>query len=302
MKNYLSLFALLLSSVSFAQEIALSFDDAPTFDSPLFTYQERAERIRKHLTTHNATAAFFVITGNINSRNSEQLIAYTRQGHMLANHSHSHFSPSRVSITQYLKDIEMADSILRHWEHVKPWYRYPFLNEGLNKAKRDSIRSTLRTLGLTNGYVTIDNYDWYINGALTEAARNKKKIDYEKLKKFYIDHVIQSLLFYDNIAKQTIGRSPRHVLLLHENDLAALFLGELIETLKNNGWKIISPDVAFKDPIATQIPDVLFNGQGRIGALAFEKGIPAAQLVQASEDEAYLDRQLADQNIFSSTP
>ena len=302
MKIFFSLFAIFLSSVSIAQEIALSFDDAPTFDSPLFTYQERAERIREHLTSHGVTAVFFVVTGNIDSRNSEQLKAYTRQGHVLANHSHSHLSPSRVSITQYVEDIEKADSILRNWEHVKPWYRYPFLNEGLTKPKRDSIRSVLNTLGLTNGYVTIDNYDWYINGALIEAARNKKEINYEKLKAFYIDHIYQSLLFYDKIAQQAIGRSPRHVLLLHENDLAALFLSDLLDALRDKGWKIISPEHAFEDPIATQVPDVLFNGQGRIGALAFEKGIPAPQLVQPSEDEAYLDRELTNQKIFYSTP
>jgi peptidoglycan-N-acetylglucosamine deacetylase len=302
MKVFFVFLLTLLPPLVFAQEVALTFDDAPTFDSPLFSYQERAERIRKQLSNHRVTAAFFVITGNINSRNAEQLRAYTAEGHVLGNHTHSHYSPSRVNINQYLRDIQVADSILQGWENVKPWYRYPYLNEGSTKSKRDSIRTELRSLGLLNGYVTIDNYDWYINGALTEALRKKSEVDYVKLKEFYIDHIYQSLLFYDRIARKTIGRSPRHVLLLHENDLAALFLGDLIDSLKERGWKIIPPADAFDDPIAKETPDVLFNGQGRVGALAFEKGIPSNELVQPSEDEAYLGRKLAEQGVFSSVP
>ncbi len=302
MKSALTVFILALTTLVGAQEVALTFDDAPTFDSPLLTYAERAERIRSQLAAHDVIAGFFVITGNINDKNSEQLKAYTREGHVLANHSHSHLSPSRVKIEHYINDITIADSILSTWQGVAPWYRYPYLNEGTSKPKRDSIRSALHTLGLTNGYVTVDNYDWYINGALLEAARTKSEINYSRLKDFYLNHIYQSLLFYDGIARQTIGRSPRHVLLLHENDLAALFLNDLILMLKANGWKIITPAVAFEDAIASHLPDVTFNGQGRIGAIGFESGIAASELVQPSEDENWLDRELVEQQIFKSKP
>lgn len=302
MKLLSAILFLFVVSPVLAQEVALTFDDAPTFDSPLFTYTERSERIRRQLTSQNVTAAFFVITGSITDKNGEQLKAYTRDGHTLANHSHSHLSPSRVNADEYIRDIVIADSILRDWQHVSRWYRYPYLNEGTPKSKRDSIRVALDELGLMNGYVTVDNYDWYINGALLEAVKHKKNVDYAKLKDFYLDHIYKSLLFYDGIAKRTIGRSPRHVLLLHENDLAALFLNDLIVMLKDKGWKIISPAAAFDDPTAARIPDVTFNGQGRIGAIGFENGIPASELVQPSEDENWLDQKLSELKIFSSQP
>jgi peptidoglycan/xylan/chitin deacetylase (PgdA/CDA1 family) len=281
-----------------AQEVALTFDDAPTFDSPLFTYEQRAAKIRGHLAEHNVKAAFFVITSSIDETNTKQLKAYTREGHVLANHSHSHYSPSRVHVDTYIQDIMKADSILRTWSDVQPWYRYPYLNEGLSTPKRDSIRSVLKSLNVANGYVTVDNYDWFINSALIDAARKDYEINYERLKAFYLDHVYQSLLFYDSVALKTIGRSPKHVLLLHESDLTALFLGDLISMLRSKGWKIISPADAYKDPIAERVPDVLFNGQGRIGAIAFSLGIPADQLVQPSEDEVWLEEKLTEQKVF----
>lgn len=114
---------------------------------------------------------------NINDENGKQLKAYTHDGHMLTNHSHSHLSPSRVKADHYISDLIIADSILRDWQGVRLWYRYPYLNEGTSKSKRDSIRVALSNLGLMNGYVTVDNYDWYINGALLEAVKHKKSVN-----------------------------------------------------------------------------------------------------------------------------
>jgi len=50
------------------------------------------------------------------------------------------------------------------------------------------------------------------------------------------------------------------------------------------------------------LPDTLFNGQGRIAAMAPAAGAAPEDLVQPSEDEAFLDRLLAEQEVFSSHP
>jgi peptidoglycan-N-acetylglucosamine deacetylase len=149
-----------------------------------------------------------------------------------------------------------------------------------------------------NAYITIDNYDWHINSAVAKAIKSNTRINHDKLKKFYLEHIWNSIQFYDNIGRHVLGRSPKHVLLLHENDLAALFLGDLIQFLKDKGWKIVSPEEAYADPIAKEIPDVLFNGQGRVGAIGFAKGLQPAALIQQSEDEKYLDQLMAEVKVF----
>ncbi len=77
----------------------------------------------------------------------------------------------------------------------------------------------------------------------------------------------------------------RHVLLLHENDLAALFLGDLIRLLISKGWKVISLEAAYADPISSDAPGVLFNNQGRVAAIARSQGIAERALVQDSAEE-----------------
>jgi peptidoglycan/xylan/chitin deacetylase (PgdA/CDA1 family) len=298
MRVLLFLFMLIPCS-SRAQEIAITFDDAPTADGPLFTGAERSEKILGHLRQYGVKqAAFFILTGNITSHNQQRLASYARAGHLLANHTHTHRRINEIGTQEYVHDIAVADSILRSHAGFVNWFRYPFLDEGRSIEVRDSIRYALQKHNLKNGYVTVDNYDWYINHLVKQARAAHKKMNEEKLRDLYVHHIYNSIVFYDDVAKKHTGRSPRHVLLLHENDLAALFLGDLLKHLKSQGWKIITAREAYADPIATQIPNVLFNGQGRVAAIAREKGIPARDLVQLSEDEEFLDALVADRKIF----
>jgi peptidoglycan-N-acetylglucosamine deacetylase len=288
-----------IAIVSSSQQIALTFDDAPLGDGPVFSGSERTSRIIQALKNNNIDqVAFFVVTGFIDSANIDRLNRYKSAGHVLANHSHTHSWIRSIGTANYIKDIKLADSLLKSSGPSMPWYRYPFLDEGRTKSSRDSIRTALKKLGLTNGYVTVDNYDWYLNGAMKKAIGEKKRVNFERMKNVYLDHIWNSIQFYDGIGRKVLNRSPKHVLLLHENDLAALFLDDLIKLLNSKGWEIISPVEAYNDPIATEIPDVLFNGQGRIGAIAFSKGVKPADLVQDAEDEAYLDVLLETKKVF----
>lgn len=290
----------LISTSCFSQVIAITFDDAPSGDGVIFTAEERSRRIVRTLRKHKVQqTAFFVVTSRISDEGVKRLKLYRDAGHLLANHSHSHTWINAIGTANYIRDIQKADSILKGLEiPYQSWYRYPFLDEGSTRPSRDSIRIALKALSLMNAYITIDNYDWFIDKATTEAIKNKTRIDFSLLKEFYLEHIWNSIQFYDYIGRKVLSRSPKHILLLHENDLSALFLGDLIQLLKDRGWKIISPQEAYTDPIANEIPDILFNAQGRIGALGFARGLCPESLVQPSEDEKYLDRLLRERGVF----
>ncbi len=213
----LRLFAIILyfsTNFAIAQEIAITFDDAPTSEGPLFSGAERTEKILNHLSKQNVKeAAFFILTGNINARNSQRLTRYTKAGHLLANHTHRHKHIHEIGTMAYIRDVAIADSILKLKPGFRNWFRYPFLDEGKSVSVRDSLREGIKSLGLINGYVTIDNYDWYLNNLVKQATQSNKKINENKLGQLYIDHVFNSILFYDKVARQNLGRSPKHVLL-----------------------------------------------------------------------------------------
>jgi peptidoglycan-N-acetylglucosamine deacetylase len=271
--------------------IALTFDDATLPGGPLFEGNERTRRLITALRDAGVgQAMFFVTTGNVAAVTDgvERIRAYAAAGHQLGNHSHSHRWLHELDADEYIADMDRASESLRQFDHVQPWYRFPFLDEGRDEAKRDTVRAALAERGLHNGYVTVDTWDWYLVSLVAEAKAAGIDFDLDDVRDLYVDVILKSTEYYDAMAQRTLGRSPKHVLLLHENDLAALFVGDLVAGLEAHGFTIVAPTEAFADPIADREPDTLYLGQGRIAALAHEAGADPATLRSPTENEDYL--------------
>lgn len=298
-KKFLTCLILLTSSFISAQEIALTFDDAPRGDGGLYTGLKRSEILLKKLKQYNVPqVAFFANSGKLDAVGELRLKMYGQAGHIIANHSHTHAHIQDIGVQNFIDDIKEAHQALKEFPGFRRWFRFPFLDEGRDENTRDQLRSALDDMGYINGYVTVDNYDYYLEFLYQQALKENKKINYHLLQELYIEHLWESIQFYQKIALKTLGRSPKHVLLLHENDLAALFLDDLISFLRGEGWLIISPEEAYKDPIAQHIPKVLMNGQGRVAAIAKENGMAGKDLVQKSEDEQYLKDYFNKKKVF----
>lgn len=287
-----------------AGEIALSFDDAPRPDSALMSGMERSERLVAALAEAQVKGAiFFAIGSRVDTQGDERLRRYQQAGHFIANHSHTHGFPHELGLEAYVADIAAADAVLRPYPGFINLYRFPYLNEGRDEALRDGIRAALIERDYRHGYVTVDNYDWYMEALLQRALEQGRPVNYGKLGALYVKLLLDAVNFYDAIAQATMGRSPRHVLLLHENDLAALFVGQLVMALRRQGWSIIDGQQAYQDPIANVVTDTLFNGQGRVAAIAEMQGVPRRELIHEAEDEAWLEQAFADAGVFGeATP
>lgn len=273
-----------------AREIAITFDDAPTNDSATFTGEERTTRLIAALRAAGIEqAAFFCVPRGRPAAELARLRAYAAAGHLIANHSDTHRNLRDLTAEEYLADIAAADAILKHMPNFRPWFRFPFLAEGETREKRDAVRAGLRAMNYAQGYVTIDNYDWYLNTLANNAKKARQTVDETALRDLYVEVIVTAIEFYDGIAVRALGRSPRHVLLLHESDLAALYIGDLAAKLRKREWTIVGPDAAYADPIAAIEPDTLFLNQGRAAAIARTQGVKPVDLVHELEDEAPLE-------------
>ncbi len=279
-----------------AREIALTFDDAPLAGTALMTGAERTDKLINALKNAKVPdALFFVTTGNITEQNKSRLTQYTQAGFHLANHSHSHASAAKLGVNDYLLDAYKAHLILKDFGNRLPYHRFPYLNYGADAGAVEKLQAGLGELGYKDGYVTVDNFDWAMSSILVKAAEQNKTIDYAKASALYVDTLEQTIEFYDAIGQKTLKRSPKHILLLHENDAAALFLPDLIARLRSKGWKIISPQEAYKDPIAKQ---KVFHKQGRVAGIAASKGVPEVELRHESENMEYLEALFKQRKVF----
>ncbi len=272
--------ALAAASPPAERRVALTFDDVPRQAGAFLTPEERARRLLEALRQAGVEqAAFFVNPGRLatpDGANGEaHIAAYVAAGHVIANHSHSHPHLSRTGAEDYLADIDLAEVWLAGRVGYRPWFRFPFLDEGgPDLAKRDAVRAGLAARGLMNGHVTADGNDWHLEALTVEAVRAGRAIDMAQLRRLYIASQMSGLEYHDQLARDTLGRSPAHVMLMHETDLAALFLPDLVAEMRRHGWTIIPVDEAYRDPIAAEQPEVPYARGTLTGAMAWQRGVP----------------------------
>lgn len=300
MKLYLLLvFLLCISALSKSKEIAITFDDSPRKADGYFNGPTRAKQLIKELKNHQVRqVAFFSNSKKLDPEGIQRLHAYSKAGHIIANHTHSHPDFNKVTLHEYSQNFLLADSKLNQFKNFKKLFRFPYLREGDNVQKRDGMKAMLKKHGYLNAYITLNNYDWYIENMFQSAIKKGVLIDFERMRQFYVQVMMESIEYYDEMAKTHLGRSPKHILLLHEMDISALYVGDLIDELRRRGWKIISPEEAYTDEIARYQPQRLFRyNPGRIGEIARDKGQKKG-LWHKSLDEKYLEKRFTEEVLI----
>ncbi|HMQ70209.1 MAG TPA: polysaccharide deacetylase family protein [Ignavibacteria bacterium] len=270
--------------------IAFTFDDPETRDVPVLTWQEKNDSILNTLKRNNIRSTLFVCGHRVNDDSGKELInSWDINGHQIANHSfdHKYYHSSKFSYDDFKADFLKNDSLISSYNNFTRLFRFPYLKEGNTILKRDSARALLKEMNYKEGYVGIDASDWYVNQLLTDTLNLNKGTDISIYKKIYLDHITERAEFYDSLATLLTGRKVKLVLLLHHNLTSALFLEDLIQTFKNNDWRIISSDEAWTDPVYSEYPDILPAGESIIWALAKETGKYDGILRYPGEDSEY---------------
>ena len=293
-------FLVLFADSVWAQQIALTIDDAPWPNSQLYQGMERSQLLIQQLNDANVSQVVFFVNGRFadSQRGIQRIQLYADAGHLIANHSYHHWDFDKVKTTKYTQDILKAEQVIRNIPNFKKWYRAPLLHEGNTREKRDQLREFLKQHGYINGYVTVDTWDFYIEHLLQQGLKKGRRFNKNNLKTLYLDHMWNAVVFYDGIAKQFISRPVKHTLLLHDFDITAIFIKDLVELLRKKGWTIISPEDAYTDPLLNTAPDVLLNNQGRIMAIAKSKGYRGPY--RSGEDEHSIEEMFVTYQVWEN--
>jgi peptidoglycan-N-acetylglucosamine deacetylase len=270
-----------------AQVIGLTFDDGldPARNAKAEAWNARILHALERQQLH---AMVFPSLNHIGGDAGMALIEqWSAAGHDVGNHTahHRSLSSSKVSLQGFIADVQSADEALHHLPTWLPMLRFPYLKEGDTVLKRDGMRDWMREHDYRNAPVSIDTSDGYYNQrylALLAAGRSEPV---KRLKRAYVRHLLDRAAYYDNLARQVIGRSPAHVMLLHTNALNAAALPEVIEAFRTRGWHFVAARTAFEDPLYAMQPMTLPAGESIIWALAKERGTDG--LRYPAEDAAY---------------
>jgi peptidoglycan-N-acetylglucosamine deacetylase len=284
-----------LCNNSLAQKnISITIDDPNTYTKEL-PWQEINKRILNTLSKHKLQAALFVCVMRVSDAAGVLLVnEWDKQGHLICNHSYSHtyFNSKKISAFSYIKDFEHGDSVIKQYENYTKLYRFPYLKEGDTKVKIDSMRVALKSKGYNNGHVSIDASDWFIDAKIHEQLKLNMAANLRPYKDYYIKHLLNRAYYYDSLANNNLHQQVKHTLLLHHSLLNALFLEDIIQAFKNDGWKFINASDAYADLIYTQQPSIVPCGESIVWQLVEAQGTYSEKLRYPAEDGDYEDAPL----------
>jgi peptidoglycan/xylan/chitin deacetylase (PgdA/CDA1 family) len=257
-------------------QVAITLDDFTWSASNVrLNGAEKSQAILKTLDTHSVKAALFVRASNIDNAEGKALLKpWNAAGHLIGNHTYSHLNYDSTTITAvaFQQDTLRAESLLKDFARFRKVFRFPYLKEGETAEKRDAMRTFLGERGYRTGHVTIDTSEWIIDDRLRKRLTKEPSADLKPYRDFYLAHMWDRAQYYDDLARKVSGRGIKHTILMHFNLLNALFLGDLIDMFKRQGWQVIEAEDAFTDPVFAAQPKNVPAGESIIWALAKETG------------------------------
>lgn len=276
----------LWTAAATAQTLSLTFDDGldPATEPHA---REWNARLLAGLEQQGVTAMVFPSLARTGQAGLDLIRDWAAAGHAVGNHTSRHrsLSSAQVTLEDFITDVEEADARIRSLPGFVPMLRFPYLKEGNTAEKRDGIRRWMEEHGYRPAAVSIDASDWYYNQQYLAFMEQNLPGKAAQVQKAYVEHLLDRATYYDGLARQTLGRSPRHVMLLHVSALNAASVGEIIEGFRERGWKFVPPASAFSDPLYALQPDTLPAGESIVWALARQQGIPG--LRYPGEDARY---------------
>lgn len=175
------------------------------------------------------------------------------EGHLIGNHTYSHFDYGKTSFDDFRKDLERNETFLLDFStdisEVKT-FRFPFLQEGETQEKRYAIREYFQKRGYRNAQVTIDFHDWAFLEPYARCKKAKDSGGVWKIRELYLEHAKKSFEFSISASKVIWGnRDIPHILLIHLNGPTSEWIGDVLEGFRKQGVTFIDPIEAIKDKL-----------------------------------------------------
>jgi peptidoglycan/xylan/chitin deacetylase (PgdA/CDA1 family) len=268
--------------------LAITIDDFDLSDTALMSGEARDLAIRKALGRHGVKAAGFVAGKFVDAdRSPRVLTAWSREGHVLGNHSFSHAHYGGADPAGEIADVLRCEALLTPYAGFRRLFRYPFLAEGKTAAGRDEFRALLHDHGYRIAPVTIDTSDWYVDERLRARLQTDPRADISGYRRYWLDHLWDRANYYDGLAREVLGHSLDHTILLHHRLATGLFLDDALSMFRSRGWRLVDASAAFEQPDLKREYPTLPSGQSLVWAAAKASGRFDDRLRYPGEDDSY---------------
>ena len=227
------------------------------------------QKILAGLARHEAPVTGFVNQLKVEQLGTEQgtamLKPWTSGSFDLGNHLYSHSDANELSVEQ------IEDEIVRGEATIAPlmkaagknpgFLRFPYNHTGDTKEKQDALAAFIAKRGYRLAPCTIENSDWEFTWAYVKMLAKHDDVSIAKLRADYLAYTSAEIDYYAALNKQALGYEPPEIMLLHDNQLNADMIDDVLALFEKKGYRFVSLSDAESDPIYKQ-PDTYITAYG----------------------------------------
>jgi peptidoglycan/xylan/chitin deacetylase (PgdA/CDA1 family) len=284
MKRGAALFACLLASCATPQAapgplLAITIDDVPVhapYPPGTTANAVNAQMIAALTAEHVPAMAFFNGIGI--ERQPETMTGleqWRAAGLVVGNHTWSHRHLSEMSPAEFEAEVTRNEPILGRigggsdWR----WFRYPFLDEGENAAKRVAGRQALARHGYRVAAVTMSFSDWQWTAPYARCLGVRDDAAVAELERLYLASAKENAAVARDTSRKLYGRDIPYVLLMHVSAMSAHMMPQLLRLYRDAGFRFVSLADAERDPSYREYTDLSLAPPPSPWDLAAKKGV-----------------------------
>lgn len=265
-----------------APQLAITMDDLPVH-GPLPEGETRTS-VAERLVAAFRAAGVPEVYGFINAAEVEgdadlesALRTWVAAGYPLGNHGWSHRNLNQVSVEEFEAEIVRNEDALKRFGGTGEWrwFRYPYLAEGNEPAKREAVRRILARRGYRIAGVTTSFADYEWNDAYLRCRTGGDREGLEALEAAYLVAVRESIDRARGLSQAVYGRDVPYVLLTHISPFNARMMPRVLEVYREAGFEFTTLAAAQADSVYRGDMDPTRSAPPTdLGARARERGIP----------------------------
>ena len=260
-----------LSQKIHQKRMAITMDDFNLGFEIGLNPEARHENILEAFDTVGHKAAGFVTGDFIDSKLGHRVLRdWIRKGHSIHNHTWSHLHADKTETKTYLSDIEKTRGFLMTFPGTSNFFRFPFLDDGRDRAQQVALFEGVKDLELRNAPVTMDSVDWYTTSRIEAVLKANPKADLAPYRDYYVGMCVTLSNHWDSVAQALGYSSLPHLTLMHHNVLNGHFLKDVLLSLKADGWLFVDAAEALEFEPYHSIPHEPTSGRNWLTLKALE--------------------------------
>jgi len=273
------IFAAVGASLAAAQShtVAITIDDLPFVtgsDAPMGPQDAPAAMAANRKLLNALGRDRVPVTGFVNEKKVEQLgmqegggilRSWVAQGEDLANHSYAHPDFNDLSVERFEDEIVSGETtiapLMQAAGRKVEFFRFPFNHTGDTEAKHSAIVEFLSRRGYRLAPCTIETSDYIFAAAYQRMAVGHDRSSQARLRREYLAFTAAQIDYFSRMNAEVLGYEPPEIVLLHDNQLNADVMSQILSLYEKRGYKWVSLPEAERDPVY-QAPDTFVTKYG----------------------------------------